>query len=96
MAATRKKDEVQSKAAAEKVSAAKPVVKAPARKRTAAPKVTVYVQHQGREISVEETVAAVKADWTGETIKTLELYVKPEDNAAYYVVNGAEGGKVAL
>ena len=39
---------------------------------------------------------AVKAAWTGETIKTLELYVKPEDGAVYYVINGSETGKVTF
>ena len=37
---------------------------------------------------------AVKAAWTGEPIKTLDLYVKPEDGAVYYVVNGGESGKL--
>ena len=41
-------------------------------------------------------MAAVKAQWTGEEIQTLELYVKPEDQAVYYVVNGAGTGKVDL
>ena len=39
-------------------------------------------------------VEAVKAAWTGAPIKTLDLYVKPEDGAVYYVVNGGEGGKL--
>ena len=39
---------------------------------------------------------AVKAAWNGEAIQTLELYVKPEDGAIYYVVNGTESGKVAF
>ena len=55
---------------------------------------TLYVQYQGRQISQEEAVEAVKAAWTGEPIKTLDLYVKPEDGAVYYVVNGGESGKL--
>ena len=55
-----------------------------------------YVQYQGKQISQEEAVEAVKAAWTGETIKTLELYVKPEDGAVYYVINGSETGKVTF
>ena len=64
------------------------------RTRRAAPKVALYVQYQGRQISQEEAVEAVKAAWTGEPIQTLDLYVKPEDGAVYYVVNGGESGKL--
>ncbi len=76
--------------------------KAPVRKRTvgarkaAAPEVKLYVQYQGKQISQEEAVEAVKAAWTGEPIKSLELYVKPEDGAIYYVINGSETGKVTF
>ena len=64
------------------------------RTRKTAPKVALYVQYQGRQISQAEAVEAVKAAWTGAPIKTLDLYVKPEDGAVYYVVNGGEGGKL--
>lgn len=76
------------------------VEKAPVRKRAAAvrkavsPKVSLYVQYQGRQISEAEAVAAVLDAWTGDPVETLDLYVKPEDGAVYYVVNGGEGGKV--
>ena len=50
----------------------------------------------GKELSQEDMVAAVKAQWIGEEIKTLALYVKPEDQAVYYVVNGEGSGKVDL
>ena len=44
-------------------------------------------------------IAAVKKAWTksgrriGE-IKTMTLYVKPEENAVYYVINGIDTGAV--
>ena len=66
------------------------------RTRKTAPKVALYVQYQGRQTSQAEAVEAVKAAWNGEAIQTLELYVKPEDGAIYYVVNGTESGKVAF
>lgn len=74
--------------------------KAPAKKRaatsrkSAAPEVKLYIQYAGRQISEQEAVEAVLATWTGEPVKTLELYVKPEDGAVYYVVNGGKSGKV--
>ena len=77
---------------AEKKPAAKtrkaPAKRTPAAKKTAAPQVSLTLQYMGKELSQEDMVAAVKAQWTGEEIKTLALYVKPEDQAVYYVVNG--------
>lgn len=81
------------KAKAEKAPKA---AKAKAEKAAKAPAITLCVEHQGRQVTAEAVVAAVKADWTGEAIKTLEVYVKPEDGAVYYVVNGTGTGKVAF
>ena len=67
-----------------------------AEKKAAAPQVSLTLQYMGKELSQEDMVAAVKAQWTGEEIKTLALYVKPEDQAVYYVVNGEGSGKVDL
>ena len=68
---------------AEKKPAAKtrkaPAKRTPAAKKTAAPQVSLTLQYMGKELSQEDMVAAVKAQWTGEEIKTLALYVKPED-----------------
>ena len=73
-----------------------PVRKAPAAKKAAEAQVSLTLQYMGKELSQEDMVAAVKAQWTGEEIKTLALYVKPEDQAVYYVVNGEGSGKVDL
>ena len=100
-AAKAEKAAAAAAAKAEKAAAAAAAKaeKAPAvRKRAAAKKteVKLYVQYQGKQISQAEAVEAVKAAWNGEAIQTLELYVKPEDGAIYYVVNGTESGKVAF
>ena len=92
-AAKAEKAAAAAKAKAEKTTVRKRTVGA---RKTAAPEVKLYVQYQGKQISQEEAVEAVKAAWTGETIKTLELYVKPEDGAVYYVINGSETGKVTF
>ena len=73
-----------------------PAKRTPAAKKAAAPQVSLTLQYMGKELSQEDMVAAVKAQWTGEEIKTLALYVKPEDQAVYYVVNGEGSGKVDL
>ncbi len=76
--------------------AEKKTEKKSATKSAKAPAVKAVVEYQGVQASLDDIVAAVKTDWKGEAIKTLEVYVKPEDAAAYYVVNGAGTGKVSL
>lgn len=93
-AAAAAKAKAEKAAAAAKAKAEKPAV---IRKRTAKKaEVKLFVQYQGRQISQEEAVEAVKAAWTGGPIQTMELYVKPEDNAIYYVINSSETGKVSF
>ncbi len=58
----------------------------------------VYVQFQDDEEKVEDLVAAAKADFAAEHPRTkvsdLRLYIKPEERAAYYVVNEKFAGRV--
>ena len=59
----------------------------------------VVLQFAGKEINTEDIVAAAKKAYAADNkaaIKEITLYVKPEDNAAYYVVNGDVTGKVEL
>lgn len=73
---------------------------APARK--AAIKETVYLQYLGKEICDQDLVKQVKEIWTKQLkrkvgeIKSITLYLKPEENAAYYVVNDEVDGKIEL
>ena len=90
----------KTEAAAEKAAkkTAAKAKKAPA-KKDAAPKaarIQLKVQYMGKEVSQEEMVAAVKAQLGELAVETMELYVKPEDNTVYYVVNGDITGKVAF
>lgn len=76
--------------------------KAPAKKAAAKPeakKETVVLQFAGKEINVDAIVESAKADFKANNkgcVRKLDVYVKPEDNAAYYVVNGKTEGKVDL
>ena len=62
-------------------------------------KTSLFVEYNGNKVEDKAIVAAVKKEWTeaghkvGE-IKTMELYVKPEEAAVYYVINETETGKV--
>ena len=89
----------ESKPAAKTVkttAAAKPAAKAkkaPAKETSA---VKVFVEYQGRQMDMDAILEAVKAAAGVKSPKTLEVYVKPEDGAAYYVVNGKDSGKAVL
>ena len=60
----------------------------------------IILQYQGREINMAALVDAAKADFHKDKKRTLvtdlKLYVKPEESAAYYVINGAYEGKIDL
>ena len=93
-----KKAAKATKAKAEKEEKAE---KKPAAKRTTkkAVKTTFVVQAGEKEVSMEEAVARVKEAWVAagnveKDLKEIAVYVKPEDNAIYYVVNGDVTGKV--
>ena len=75
--------------------------KAASTTKKAVEKVTAYVEFDGRQISTDEITDKVRAAYRAEhkrgAIKSIEIYVKPEENAAYYVVNGkADGKKIDL
>ena len=78
--------------------------KAPAKRAAAKDiKTSVVVQFAGKEVTEKELIAAVKKAYTKKgnkvgDIKTIEIYVKPEENAAYYVVTGvgADDYKIEL
>ena len=93
-AAEPKKETKAAPKAAEKKPAAKTAEKKAAAPKAAAakaPAVKVVLEFQGRQVSADDILAAVMAK-AGKA-KTVEVYVKPEDGAAYYVADG-EAGKV--
>lgn len=88
-----------TKKAAEKTTAKKTTEKKPTARKTTAKKVAavnteVYVQFLGKEVYAKDVVEGVKKIWTDEMgkkeseLKELKVYIKPEDNGAYYVING--------
>ncbi|MDE6148731.1 MAG: hypothetical protein K2F81_01370 [Ruminococcus sp.] len=87
------------KKAADKKPAAK---KAPAKKaaaKTEVKKENVVLQFAGKEIEIDSVVASAKADFKANNkgcVRSINVYVKPEEDAAYYVVNGKATGKVSL
>ena len=74
--------------------------KTTAKKTTAkvAAKNTVYIQFNGRQVDYDEVLKKVAADCKKQkaSSKDVTLYIKPEDNACYYVANNGIAGKVDL
>lgn len=62
-------------------------------------KSSVHVQFSGKSYSTEELVKIAKDVWKYDLkkkvgdFKSVELYVKPEENQCYYVINGEVTGQ---
>lgn len=65
-------------------------------------KVKATVQYQGKQVEEKDMIGNVKKDWTKKSgrkvrdIKSIDLYIKPEDDQVYYVINGTDTGSVAF
>ena len=102
--ATTEKKATTKAATAEKKTATKTA--ATAEKKTAAKKSEtvnknqLFVQFLGYQVSYDDMLEKVKADYAAKTgkkrVTSTELYVKPEDMRIYYVVNGSFTGDVEL
>ncbi len=90
------------KAEAKKAPAKKaPAKKAPAKKAAAKAETVITVQFGGNEVAIATVEEKVKAQFVAEgnkasSIKSLNIYVKPEEASAYYVINGDVTGRVDL
>ena len=94
------------KAATKKTTAAKTTAKEKPetekketkRKVTRKPAKTVVLQYLGKEIDeaeiTERAIAQFSALEGGVAVKKITLYLKPEEEAAYYVINDQYTGKV--
>lgn len=89
-----------AKKTAEKETAKETVKKAPAKKT--AVKETVYLQYLGKEIDKDDLMKRVKEVWTKQMkkkvgeLKSVTLYLKPEENMVYYVINGDVTGSMDI
>lgn len=105
------KKETVKKAPAKKAPAKKaattakkttPAKKTTAAKKAAAPKETVYLQFAGKSLTSEDLVRMAKDVWVYDMnqkeadFKAVELYVKPEESMAYFVVNGKDTGSFLI
>ncbi len=89
------------KAETEKAEKKAPAKKATTAKKTAtkkAAKVEMFLQYNDNQLDESALMDRVKADCEAQGVdaKELKLYLKPQDNACYYVANGNVAGKVDL
>lgn len=61
----------------------------------------VVIQHAGNSAQMEDIVEKIKKLYVDDghylaSLKSLQVYVKPEENAAYYVINNKRNGKIDL
>ena len=67
-------------------------------KKAAAVKESVSIQFAGKDYTTEQLVKIAKDVWEFDLkkdpadFKEVQLYVKPEEAKAYYVINGTESG----
>ena len=86
----------------ETVEAVEEEKKAPVKKTTKkVVNANVMVEFNGKSVSTDVIVENIKKAFEAEgnqlsAIKDFQVYVKPEDNAAYYVINQDITGKVNL
>ena len=100
-AAEAKTTETAKKAPAKKTTARKTPAKRTTTKKAAVVTEEVYLQYAGKEFSSADLTAKVKEIWKemgkkAADLKDLKVYVKPEENAAYYVINNEETGSFGL
>lgn len=74
---------------------------APRKTKAKAQNAEVYFQFAGQEIMASDIFEKAKAAFVSEgnkesAIETFRLYIKPEDNKAYYIVNDEAKGHVFL
>lgn len=94
------KKEVAKKPAAKKAAVKKETVKKEPAKKAA--KAFVTLEYKGNSYTEESLIQSAKDVWVYDLgkdlkdFKTVELYVKPEENTVYYVINKEITGGFAL
>ncbi|MBE6024693.1 MAG: hypothetical protein E7231_16215 [Cellulosilyticum sp.] len=61
----------------------------------------VYFQFGGKEIGASNIVEQAQADWIANgheanAVTSIKIYIKPDEYAAYYVINEIDTGKIEL
>ena len=94
------KESVKETAAETKTAVKKAAAKKAAPKKEEL-KPEVFIQFQGQEAVVADVIEKAKKQFEAEghrasSIKSIQVYLKPEEYAAYYVINQKHAGRVDL
>ncbi len=89
------------KTAAKAETTVKKAASTAAAKATKTKDAEVFLQYAGQEVNTAVVIDRVKANFVQEghkasDVKEVQVYLKPEDNTAYYVVNKKFAGQVDL
>lgn len=66
------------------------------------PNAHIYLQYMGKEFSTADIMKQIRHIWTkelgrsAEELRSVNVYLKPEEFAAYYVINDEINGKISL
>ena len=57
-----------------------------------------FVEFEGQQINLEDIESAIKSNWRLDgnkvkDLKSLQIYYKPQEHKAYYVINGESKGE---
>lgn len=61
----------------------------------------LFIQHSGNEVKTDEIVHRVNSEWEHlghdvKDLKNMDLYIKPEEDKVFYVLNGDVTGSISL
>lgn len=64
-------------------------------------KTNTVIQFKNLEVDEKSLITTIKEQWANQgnkikDIKELQLYIKPEEHTAYYVINVTETGVIRL
>lgn len=99
---TAKNASAKKTAAEKKTTAKKETVKKEAAPKKEAVNATFHLQFAGKSYTTEDLIKIVNDVWKYDLnqqagdLKTVELYVKPEENVVYYVINGDVTGNFGI
>lgn len=64
-------------------------------------KLEKFVEYGGKQVDMNSLTEIVKETWKGygnkvKDLKSINIYLKPEENMCYYVINGEKEGKFEI
>ena len=73
----------------------------PSKSESSAKKTNIFYQFGGQQIEQLEIIGLIKNEWKAQghmvkDLKNLEIYLKPEEHTAYYVINDQIKGSIAV